>query len=142
MSRDYGRRKNRAGRRPADTRPAGHPDKPISLWHHVGMATKDSSDALDALMADVMANLAAWTRAEQAASRRRTAFAKSVAAAIEGGVKPAALVRKTEKSAETIRQMAREHGVEPLRPPTVTSIRKLEALQGEQAAGPASATDG
>jgi hypothetical protein len=93
------------------------------------MATSKSDD--DPGVAAALAALAAWDRALQKADDRRDDFAKAVAAAIKGGTKPAELVRKTGKSAETIRQMARAHGVERLREPTVTSIRKLREQQSD-----------
>jgi|GEM_PF-6912329 len=92
------------------------------MWHDDGMARIDPDDPR---MAPVMAALAAWRKAEQAEKRKRAEFAEAVAVAIRAGVRPAVIVRRTEKSAETIRQMARENGVEPLREPTTTSIRKV-----------------
>lgn len=55
----------------------------------------------------------------------RAELGKAVADAIRRGVKPTVLIRKTGLSAETIRTWARENGVEPLREPTTTSIRKM-----------------
>ena len=104
------------------TSQVGHLQLANLMWHHDDMARIDPDDPR---MAPVMSALAAWQRAEQAEKRKRAEFAAAVADAIRAGVRPAVIVRRTEKSAETIRQMARENGVEPLREPTTTSIRKM-----------------
>ena len=80
------------------------------------MATTDPDDS-DPLLAPVMTAVAAVAEAEKALEARRAELGKVVADAIRKGVKPAVLVRKTRRSAETIRTMARENGVEPLRDP-------------------------
>lgn len=106
------------------TSQVGHLQLANPVWHHDDMARIDPDDPR---MTPVLSALAAWQRAEQTEKRKRAEFAKAVADAIRAGVRPAVLVRRTEKSAETIRQMARENGVEPLREPTTTSIRKVRA---------------
>lgn len=118
MNRDYETRSAAS----SETSQVGHLQLANPVWHDDGMARIDPDDPR---MAPVMSALAAWQRAEQAEKRKRAEFAKAVADAIKGGVRPAVIVRRTEKSAETIRQMARENGVEPLREPTTTSIRKM-----------------
>ena len=85
-----------------------------TLWHHVRVAHNDQDDPR---LAPVMAALGALTRAEKTVEHKRGALGKAVADAIRAGVKPAVLVRKTGKSAETIRTMARDNGVDPLRDP-------------------------
>lgn len=76
-----------------------------------------------------MAALAAVKRAEKLLATKKDLFAEAVAEAVRAGVRPSAIVRQTEYSAESVRQMSRSKGVDPLRPPTVTSIRKLQELQ-------------
>jgi regulatory GntR family protein len=105
-----------APRPPRNPSPVGHLHLRKSLWHHVHVATIDPDDS-DPLLAPVMAAVAAVADAEKALDARRGELSKVVADAIRKGVKPAVLVRKTKKSAETIRTMARENGVEPLRDP-------------------------
>lgn len=83
------------------------------------------SDPNDPRLEPVLAALAALKRAEKVRDARRDDLATAVAEAIRAGVRPAELVRRTGYSAETIRQIARDAGIEPLRPPTVTSIRNL-----------------
>jgi hypothetical protein len=95
-----------------------------SAWDHAGVARSDSADPR---LAPVMAALAALARAETRVVGRRAELGKAVADAITAGVRPSVLVKETGKSAETIRQMARENGIEPLKEPTTTSIRKIRA---------------
>lgn len=118
MDRDYSDRFTAT----PETSQVGHLQLANVVWHDGDMARIDPDDPR---MTPVMSALAAWQRAEQTEKRKRAEFAKAVADAIRGGVRPAVIVRRTEKSAETIRQMARENGVEPLREPTTTSIRKV-----------------
>ena len=118
MNRDYGTGSTPGG----ETSQVGQLQLANLMWHHDDMARIDPDDPR---MTPVMAALAAWQRAEQSEKRKRAEFAAAVADAIRAGVRPAVIVRRTEKSAETIRTMARENGVEPLREPTTTSIRKV-----------------
>lgn len=93
-------------------------------WDDAVVARTDPNDPrLD----PVVAAQAAVRDAEQALQARRDELAEAVADAIRNGVRPSAIVRKTGYSAESIRQMARSKGIDPLRPPTVTSIRNLPA---------------
>lgn len=86
-------------------------------------------DSEDPRLEPVAAALAAVQRAEKQLVAKKDRLAEAVAAAVRAGVRPSAVVKKTEYSAESIRQMLRAKGVDPLRPPTVTSIRKLKELQ-------------
>lgn len=96
------------------------------LWDHAAVARSDPNDPR---LEPVMAALAAVKRAEKVLAAKKDQFAEAVAEAVRAGVRPSAIVRKTEYSAESVRQMSRAKGVDPLRPATVTSIRKLQELQ-------------
>jgi len=89
------------------------------------------SDPDDPRLQPVAAAATAVKRAEQTLKARRDALAEAVAEAIRAGVRPSAIVKKTGYSAESIRQMARAQGIDPLKPPTVTSIARLRELQGD-----------
>lgn len=80
-----------------------------------------------------MEALAALTDAEELVKARRAELGKAVADAIRNGVKPATLVRRTEKSAETIRTMARENGIQSLRDPNTRSFRKADGAERAEA---------
>jgi hypothetical protein len=67
-----------------------------------------------------------YKRATDAADRARTELGDLIAEAITAGVKPRDVVVETGFTAEHIRRLARQRGVEPLREPTVTSKRKAE----------------
>jgi phosphopantetheine adenylyltransferase len=84
------------------------------LWQHVRVARIDPDDPRLTPVRDAVAALKA---AEEAVKQRRAELGKAVADAIRNDVGPAVLVRETGKSAESIRTMARENGVEPLRDP-------------------------
>lgn len=86
------------------------------------MATTTPDD--DAILAGVRKAVAALARAEKLVETRRAELSKEVAKAATKGAKPAALIRETGKSAETIRQWRAEHGVERLRPPTAGGFKK------------------
>ncbi|WP_041540256.1 hypothetical protein [Catenulispora acidiphila] len=86
-------------------------------------------DSDDPRLEPVAAALAAVKRAEKQLAAKKDQLAGAVADAVRAGVRPSAIVKKTEYSAESIRQMLRAKEVDPLRPPTVTSIRKLQELQ-------------
>lgn len=85
------------------------------------MATKDPEDPR---LAPVMAALKRLESAERLVEQRKDELGKAVADAIRKDVRPVAIIKATDKSAETIRKWARANGVERLREPTVTSIRK------------------
>lgn len=103
-----------------------------SVCQDVNVAPTDPDDS-DPLLAPVMAAVAAVTDAEKALELRRAELGKAVADAIRKGVKPAVLVRKTKRSGETIRTMARENGVEPLRDPrgATKSVGPADRIAGE-----------
>lgn len=86
------------------------------------------SDPNDPRLEPVVAAAAAVKRAEKALLARRDELAQAIADAINDDVRPSAIVRKIDYSAESVRQMARSKGVNPLRPATVTSIAKLREL--------------
>jgi hypothetical protein len=88
------------------------------------------SDPDDPRLRPVTAAATSVKRAEQTLKAKRDALAEAVAEAIRAGVRPSAIVKKTGYSAESIRQMARSQGIDPLKPPTVTSIARLRELQG------------
>lgn len=85
------------------------------------MATKEPDDPR---FAPVDAALKRLESAERLVERRKEELGKAIADAIREGLRPAALIKRTDKSAETIRKWARANGVERLREPTVTSIKK------------------
>lgn len=116
MTRDTLKRPAGAPRPRRAPRPIGHLHLRNSVCQDVHVAPTDPDDS-DPLLSPVMAAVAAVTDAEKALEQRRAELGKVVADAIRKGVKPAVLVRKTKRSAETIRTMARENGVEPLRDP-------------------------
>lgn len=73
----------------------------------------------------------AVTRLQLAAEAKRqaeqdatAAFTAAVVEALRAGVKPAEAAKATGYSYETIRRIAREHGIERLREPTVTSRKR------------------
>lgn len=73
------------------------------------------------------------TRLKQAAERKSAAekaaaaeFEQEVVAALRSGLKPAKVAAATEYSYETIRRIARKHGIGRLREPTVTSRKKAQ----------------
>lgn len=99
---------------------------PNATCDDVHMAHYDSEDPR---LEPVTAALTAVQRAERQLAAKKERLAEAVAGAVRAGVRPSAVVKKTEYSAESIRQMLRAQGVDPLRPPTVTSIRKLQELQ-------------
>ena len=107
----------------------GHLVLPKPTCDH-GLVARFDPD--DPRMEPVMAALAAVKRAEKQLTAKKDLFAEAVADAIRAGVRPSAIVRQTEYSAESVRQMSRSKGVDPLRPPTVTSIRKLQELQDKR----------
>lgn len=94
---------------------------------HGAMAHADPDDPR---LQPVMAAVASVKRAERALQAKRDQLADAVAEAIRAGARPSAIVRKTGYSAESIRQMARAKGIDPLKPPTVTSIARLRELTG------------
>lgn len=69
---------------------------------------------------------AAKKRAEKSADSAHKAFEVSVADALRQGLKPAHVAELTGYSYETIRRIARQHEVERLREPTVTSRKKAQ----------------
>ena len=105
-----------APRPPRHPSPIGHLHLAKSVCDYVPVVRTDPDDN-DPALAPVMAALAALADAEKAVESCRTELGKAVAEAIRNGVKPAVLVRKTKKSAETIRTWARANGVDPLRDP-------------------------
>jgi nucleotide-binding universal stress UspA family protein len=93
-------------------------------WDHADVAHSDPDDPR---LEPVMAAVVAVERAEKQLKAKRDQLAQAVADAIRADVRPSAIVRKTKYSAESIRQMARAKGIDPLRPATVTSIKNLPA---------------
>lgn len=71
------------------------------------------------------------TRLKQAAEAKRAAeeaaakdFESAVVDALKSGLKPVRVADATDYSYETIRRIARKHGIGRLREPTVTSRKK------------------
>ncbi len=68
-----------------------------------------------------------WRRHERAlstAERTRVEVHEGIAAALRAGVRPRDIVAETGLAGETVRRIAREQGVPPLREATVVSKRR------------------
>lgn len=112
------------------TRRAGQAilDKRSPMCDHPHVAKTDPNDPrLD----PVRRAVASLEAAEQALKDARAVLATEIVAALNAGVRPVALKEVTPYSQDYLRKIARKADVEPLRPPTVTSIRKLQELQGK-----------
>jgi len=103
-------------------------DKRLVMCDHAHVAKTDPDDPR---LKPVRRAVATMEAAEQALKDARAALASEIVAALNAGVRPVALKDVTPYSQDYLRKIAREAGVEPLRPPTVTSIRKLKELQGK-----------
>ena len=103
-------------------------DKRLAMCDHAHVAKTDPDDPR---LKPVRRAVATMEAAEQALKDARAALASEIVAALNAGVRPVALKDVTPHSQDYLRKIAREAGVEPLRPPTVTSIRKLKELQGK-----------
>lgn len=101
-------------------------DKRLVMCDHAHVAKTDPNDPR---LEPVRRAVAKMEAAEQALSAARADLATEIVAALNAGVRPVALKAVTPYSQDYLRKIAREAGVEPLRPPTVTSIRKLQELQ-------------
>lgn len=87
------------------------------------------TDPADPRLLPVRRAVEAMEAAEEMLKQARADLAAEIVAALNAGVRPVALKEVTPYSQDYLRKIAREAGVEPLRPPTVTSIRKLQELQ-------------
>lgn len=65
-------------------------------------------------------------RAQAAAEKARTDLHAAIGAALRAGVRPRDVVATTGLTGESIRRIAREQGVPPLREATVVSKRQAE----------------
>lgn len=57
----------------------------------------------------------------------RQELADEIADAITAGVRPSVLAKLADYTPDYVRKIARDHGLPPLREPTVTAIRKTAA---------------
>jgi hypothetical protein len=121
MEERYAIRRNRHVRAILDTR--------LPMCDHPNVAKTDPDDPR---LEPVRRAVEAMDAAEQALKDARAYLANEIVTALKAGVRPVALKEATPYSQDYLRKIAREAGVEPLRPPTVTSIRKLEELKGKQ----------
>lgn len=121
MEERYGIRKRRHGRAVLDKR--------LPVCDHAHVAKTDPADPR---LEPVRRAVKALEAAEQALKEARASLATEIVAALNAGVRPVALKGVTPYSQDYLRKIAREAGVEPLRPPTVTSIRKFKELQDKQ----------
>lgn len=104
-------------------------DKHSVMCDHAHVAKTDPNDPR---LEPVRRAVKAMKAAEQALEEARAALAAEIVEALNAGVRPVALKDVTPYSQDYLRKIARKAGVDPLRPPTVTSIRKLQELQDKQ----------
>lgn len=118
MEEGYARRKRHHGQAILDKR--------FVMCDHAHVAKTDPSDPR---LEPVRRAVEAMEAAEQALNDARATLASEIVTALNAGVRPVALKDVTPYSQDYLRKIARKAGVDPLRPPTVTSIRKLQELQ-------------
>lgn len=104
-------------------------DTAISMCDHAVVARFDPDDAR---LGPVREAVDAMQQAKDALATAREALAAEIVTALNAGVRPASLGKVVPYTQDYIRQIARAGGVERLREPTVTSIRKLKELQDKQ----------
>ena len=93
-------------------------DVALLLWHHA-----DMGKATNGQLAGIRKAVTRLKKAETEFDAARADLAKEIADALNGGVRPVDIEPEVPYKREHIRRIAREQGVAPLRPPTVTSIR-------------------
>jgi hypothetical protein len=91
------------------------------VWHHQVVAKNDPDDPRTARTRELVTRRDSL--AQQLAEVRQE-LADELANAIVAGVRPSALAKLASYTPDYVRKIAREHGLPPLREPTVTSIRK------------------
>jgi hypothetical protein len=101
-------------------------DKRLPVCDHAHVAKTDPDDPR---LQPVRRAANAMEAAEKMLKEARATLAAEIVVALNAGVRPVALKEVTPYSQDYLRKIARDAGVEPLRPPTVTSIRKLQELQ-------------
>lgn len=94
------------------------------VWHHPVVAKSDPDDPRTARTRDLVARRDALAK-ELAAARQE--LADEIADAIVAGVRPSVLAKLADYTPDYVRKIAREHGLPPLREPTVEAIRKSAA---------------
>lgn len=99
------------------------------MCDHAHVARTDPNDPR---LEPVRRAVASMEAAEKALKDARAVLADEIVSALNAGVRPVALKEVTPYSQDYLRKIARKADVEPLRPPTVTSIRKLKELQDKQ----------
>lgn len=101
-------------------------DKHMTICDHALVARTDPNDPR---LEPVRRAAEAMEAAEQALTQARKNLAAEIVTALQAGARPVAIKAVTPYSQDYLRKIARDAGVEPLRPPTVTSIRKLKEMQ-------------
>lgn len=91
------------------------------VWHHPVVAKSDPEDPRTARTRELVARRDALAR-ELAAVRQE--LADEIADAIVAGVRPSVLAKLADYTPDYVRKIAREHGLPPLRTPTVMAIPK------------------
>lgn len=94
------------------------------VWHHPVVAKSDPDDPRTTRTRDLVARRDALAK-ELAAVRQE--LADEIADAIVAGVRPSVLAKLADYTPDYVRKIAREHGLPPLREPTVVAIRKPAA---------------
>lgn len=108
------------------TKPTAKLESAVRVWHHPVVAKSDPDDPRTARTRELVARRNALT-AELGAVRQE--LADEIADAIVAGVRPSVLAKLADYTPDYVRKIAREHGLPPLREPTVTSIRKATAAK-------------
>ena len=91
------------------------------VWHHPVVAKSDPDDPRTARTRELVARRDALAK-ELSAVRQE--LSDEIADAIVAGVRPSVLAKLADYTPDYVRKIAREHGLPPLREPTVTAIRK------------------
>ncbi|MCE7083476.1 hypothetical protein [Streptomyces sp. ST2-7A] len=102
--------------------PTAHDAMATPVWDHGAMP----EDVMTRLKQAARAKRNARARADKLVSAANSGFEAAVLEALNDGRKPGEIADATEHSYETIRRIARAHGIKPLREPTVTSRKRLE----------------